>query len=290
MGPTAQVGRCRADRWAMPTRPPTRRRRTPVPIVLGAAALALAVLLGLAEAAGAADPLPPPSPPSASGAATAAVTGPVTSANARYIADAYQTLLGRPADDAGLDYQLARLAAGGDRSREAMAWSLAFSPEGSRLEVNRAYSDLLGRAPDDGGATYWTAHLQGHGVVDLRVLLLASDELRLRSGGGTDTGWIGALYTAVLGRGPDGAGQQYWLGRLQAGVPRALVAASIYQSDEALGRRVQALYSEILSRGATGAEQTAGVAAIRATDERNLRARLVASDEAFEPYLTGVLP
>lgn len=280
----------------MPTRPPNRHRRTPPPTLLGAVALALAllVLLGLADAAGAADPpaptRPPPAAPAAAGAATAAVTGPVTSANARYITDAYQTLLGRAADDAGLDYQLARLAAGGDRSREAMSWSLAFSPEGSRLEVNRAYSDLLGRSPDDAGATYWTAHLQGHGVVDLRVLLLASDELRLRSGGGTDTGWIGALYTAVLGRGPDSDGQQYWLGRLQAGVPRALVAASIYQSDEALGRRVQALYTEILSRGATGAEQTAGVAVIRATDERNLRARLIASDEAFEPYLTGVLP
>ncbi len=277
----------------MPTCSPARRRRTPAPpTLLGAAALALAVLLTPVAAAGAAE-TPPTAPVAAgpaAGAVTAAVTGPVTSANARYIADAYQALLGRPADDAGLDYQLTRLAAGGDRSREAMAWSLAFSPEGSRLEVNRAYSDLLGRAPDDTGATYWTAHLQGHGVVDLRVLLLSSDELRLRSGGGTDTGWIGALYTAVLGRGPDGPGQQYWLGRLQAGVPRALVAASIYQSDEALGRRVQALYTEILGRGATGTEQTGGVATIRATDERNLRARLIASDEAFEPYLTGVLP
>ncbi len=287
----------------MPTRSPARRRRTPAPpTLLGAAALALAVLLGPVGAAGATETPPAPPIPAgtaagstagtgpAAGAVTAAVTGPVTSANARYITDAYQSLLGRPADDAGLDYQLARLAAGGDRSREAMAWSLAFSPEGSRREVIRAYSDLLGRSPDDAGATYWTTHLQGHGVVDLRVLLLASDELRLRSGGGTDTGWIGALYTAVLGRGPDGAGQQYWLGRLQAGVPRALVAASIYQSDEALGRRVQALHTEILGRGATGAEQTGGVATIRATDERNLRARLIASDEAFEPYLTGVLP
>ncbi|MEZ5411463.1 MAG: DUF4214 domain-containing protein [Acidimicrobiales bacterium] len=284
----------------MPTRPPNRRHRIPAPpSFLGAAALALAVLLGPVAAAGAADSPPPPAAagtgPAAgsgpgAGAVVAAVTGPVTSANARYVADAYQTLLGRPADDAGLDYQLARLAAGGDRSREAMAWSLAFSVEGSGLEVDRAYTDLLGRAPDSAGATYWTAHLQGHGVVDLRVLLLASDELRLRSGGGTDSGWVGALYSAVLGRGPDSAGEQYWLGRLQAGVPRALVAASIYQSDEALGRRVQALYSEILSRAASGAEQTAGVAVIRATDERNLRAHLIASDEAFEPYLSGVLP
>ncbi|MDH5288884.1 MAG: DUF4214 domain-containing protein [Acidimicrobiia bacterium] len=278
----------------MPTRPPNRRHRTPAaPSLLGAAALTLAVLLGPVAAAGAAEP---PSPADAAGTAPAtgavigAVSGPVTSANARYVADAYQTLLGRPADDAGLDYQLARLAAGGDRSREAMAWTLAFSTEGSRLEVDRAYSDLLGRAPDSAGATYWTAHLQGHGVVDLRVLLLASDELRLRSGGGTDTGWVGALYTAVLGRGPDSPGLQYWLGRLEAGVPPALVAASIYQSDEALGRRVQALYAEILGRAATGSEQMGGVATIRATDERNLRARLIASDEAFEPYLTGVLP
>jgi hypothetical protein len=217
------------------------------------------------------------------------VTGPVTSANASFVSATYQYLLGRAADTAGLDYHLARIASGGDRSRETFAFALAFSVEGSRREVVRAYGDLLGRAPDAAGESYWTAHLQGHGVVDLRVLLLASDEYRLVNGGGDGT-WIDALYRDLLGRAPDPGGRQYWLARAQAGVPRALIAASVYIGDEALGRRVQALYQDTLGRTASAGELAGASAYIRRSDERNQRARLVASDEAFEPFLQAALP
>jgi Domain of unknown function (DUF4214) len=214
--------------------------------------------------------------------------GPISTATARYIADTYQVLLGRAADGTGIGYNLARLVAGGDRTREAFAYGLAFSPEGSRREVVWAYRDLLGRAPDEAGADYWTAHLQGHGVVDLRVLLAASDEYHNRAGA-TAAGWIESLYEDLLGRPVDSTGWSYWQEQTQAGLPRALVAASIYQSDESLGRRVEALYTDVLGRPASAGERVEGVDFVRANDERNLRARLVGSNEAYAPYITEAL-
>lgn len=215
-------------------------------------------------------------------------TGPVTSANARFIVDGYQDLLGRTADTSGLDFHLSRLAAGGDRSRKAFTYSLLFSVEGSRGEVTRAYGDLLGRAPEAAGQSYWTDHLQGHGVLDLRVLLLASQEYHNRAGG-NDRAWIEALYADVLGRSADASGLAYWLERTQAGTPRALIAAAIYQGDESLARRAIAYYQEILSRSPSANERQGAIDTIRRVGERGLRAELLASDEAYETYLQAAL-
>ncbi|MEL6981733.1 MAG: DUF4214 domain-containing protein [Actinomycetota bacterium] len=219
---------------------------------------------------------------------SASYTGPVSSANARFIVEGYQTLLGRQADTSGLDFHLARLAAGGATSRQAFTYSLLFSVEGSRGEVTRAYDDLLDRAPDTEGHAYWTDHLQGRSVLDLRVLLLSSDEYH-NGAGGNDQAWIEALYDDVLDRGADPSGLSYWLERAGAGVPRALIAASIYQSDEALAQRAVAHYQEVLSRSPSTAERSAAVDTIRQAGERVLRAQLLASDEAYEDYLQAAL-
>jgi hypothetical protein len=252
------------------------------------AALALAVPLIVTIGAVRVDAQSPDEDSGSGPTTSASYTGPVSSANARFIVDGYQTLLGRQADTSGLDFHLARLSSGGDRSRQAFTYSLLYSVEGSRGEVTRAYGDLLGRAPDTEGHAYWTNHLQGRSVLDLRVLLLASEEYRNRSGG-TDQAWIEALYADVLNRGPDPSGLAYWLERAGAGVARPLIAASIYQSDEALSRRAEAHYQEVLSRAPSTTERSAAVDTIRRIGERGLRAKLLASDEAFESYLQAAL-
>jgi len=261
-------------------RPPARHARS----VLLATVLAAALLAVAAPAAPAAAPEEAPG----GAAPSSALSGPVTSANARFVVAGYQELLGRDPETTGLDFHLARLASGGDRSRGAFTYALAFSVEGSRREVHRAYDDLLDRAPDDTGRAYWTEHLQGHGVLDLRVLLLASEEYRMRAGG-TDGAWVDALYRDILGRAADAPGRAYWLDRTAAGVPRPLIAAGIYLSDEALGRRATAYYQETLGRTPSAAERAGAVDLIRRIGERGLRARLIASDEAFEAHLEAAL-
>ncbi|MEM9566224.1 MAG: DUF4214 domain-containing protein [Actinomycetota bacterium] len=260
-----------------------RRHRT----ATSRAAVAAAVVAALVAVAGV-GPGAAQTPSEQESTTSAAFTGSATSANARFVVDAYQTLLGRDPDTAGLDFHLARLASGGSRSRQAVTYALLFSAEGSRGEVGRAYQDLLDRAPDGPGSDYWTSHLEGNGVVDLRVLLLASDEYRTRAGA-TDQSWIEALYVDVLGRGADASGLAYWTGQASAGVARALIAAAVYQSDEALARRATAYYSEILGRSPSTGERDGAVATIRRIGERGLRAELLASDEAFESSLQAAL-
>lgn len=210
------------------------------------------------------------------------------SANARFVAAGYQQLLGRSADDGGLDFHVSRLAAGGDRTRNAFTYSMLFSVEGSRQEVRRAYLGLLGRSADGPGEDYWTNHLQGHGVLDLRVLLMSSDEY-YRHSGNTDEAWLEALYLDVLGRGSDDSGRQYWLNIIDSGIARPLVVAGLYLSDEALGRRVDAYYQEALDRTPTTEERSAAIDTIRRQGERGLRAEIWASDEVFEQYLQAAL-
>ena len=165
---------------------------------------------------------------------------------------------------------------------------LLFSAEGSRQEVQRAYTELLGRGPDPAGADYWTNHLQGRGVLDLRVLLLSSDEYHARAGG-TDAAWLDAVYRDVLDRPIDTAGLAYWGDLAARGVARPLIVAGIYLSDEALGRRVDAYYSEALGRTPAASERSGAIKIVRSQGERALRAMVWASDERFERYLSSVI-
>ena len=219
---------------------------------------------------------------------SATFTGTATSANARFVVAGYQQLLGRAADTGGLDFHVGRLAAGGDRTRHAFTYAMLFSVEGSRQEVRRAYQGLLGRNADAVGEDYWTNHLQGHGVLDLRVLLMSSDEY-YRYSGDTDTDWLEALYLDVLGRGSDQEGLEYWLDVLNSGVPRQLVVAGMYLSDEALGNRVDAYYQESLGRAPNETERAGAISTIRQHGERGLRAEIWASDEVYESYLQAAL-
>lgn len=264
-------------------RQPERRRTRPAAV---AAVIALTISLLAAVPAGAA--LDQPLTEDTSSVHASAFGGTANSANARFVVATYPKLLGRDADVAGVDFHLSRLISGGDRSRQTFTYSLLFSTEGSRQEVIRAYDDLLDRAADATGESYWTDHLQGHGVLDLRVLLMASDEYYDRAGG-TNTAWIEALYQDVLGRASDPSGLTYWLGLADAGVARPLIVAGLYLSEEALGRRVAAYYTEALSRSPLADEQADGIAYIRAHGERQLRSKIWASDEIFEQYLDAAL-
>lgn len=262
--------------------------RTPL-FVLAAIAAALALLLVLPPPAVAANTgVNDRQTEGQSGNSAAAFSGTANSANARFVVATYQQLLGRTADEAGLDFHLGRLASGGDQSRQRFTYALLFSNEGSGQEVGRAYGDLLSRGADVTGASYWTNHLQGHGVLDLRVLLMASDEYRARAGV-DNTAWIESLYLDVLGRSSDPSGMLYWLSLADGGTPRPLIVAGMYLSDEALGLRVDAYYQEALSRLPSATERAAGITDIRTTGERQLRSKIWASDEVFEQYLVAAL-
>lgn len=213
------------------------------------------------------------------------------SANARWITDLYDETLGRSPAESEVDFWVSRLAGGGAESRVQAARQFVYSPEGSGIEVDRAYVDLLGRTPEAGGHTFWTNFLQSNPVTVLRSNLISSDEYYGTSGG-TNSAWLNVLYEQVLERSVDAGGLAYWNARLQAGEPRWIIVWSIYLSPEALGNRADAYAQEILDRPLTPTERADAVDLIKAEDERAFRAQLLATDEAFEPYLeaVGLLP
>ena len=205
------------------------------------------------------------------------------SANEDWLRNAYTEILGRPADDGGLDFWLGRLAADGDEARTEVARQMAFSVEGARGEVVRAYADLLDRQPDAAGLAYWTDFLQGEPATVLRSLLIASEERQLRAG--SRTAWLDGVYREILGRDADDAGRAFWFGQLDAGLAPLLVVLEIYVSEEGINRRVDQIHQESLGRAATTAEIAESRTLLIASGERALRARLLASDEAFEVFV-----
>lgn len=254
-----------------------------IPVAVVVAIMVTTASLALGATAAAAAPERSPSEPN-----TAVFSGTANSANARFVVAGYQQLLGREADTGGLDFHISRMTAGGDRTRKAFTYSMLFSVEGSRQEVRRAYLGLLGRSADTTGEDYWTAHLQGHGVLDLRVLLMSSDEY-FRYSGDNAASWIEALYLDILGRGSDADGLEYWLDQMNEGVARPLIVAGLYLSDESLGRRVDSYFQESLGRSPSDSERTASIGTIRREGERGLRAEIWSSDEVYEQYLNAAL-
>ncbi len=214
--------------------------------------------------------------------------GVASSANARWLVAIYDQTFLRPADNAGLDHWLSRVVAGGDRSRLAVVRSFLNSEEGSRGEATRAYAEILGRSPDPAGLAYWTDYLRDHPVTTLRFLHLASDEY-YSVAGGSDRDFVISLYQQLLFRAPDEAGLEYQIGLLERGVPRWDVVKGIYVSPESLSNRVTAYFQEILGRVPSAAEVSIGTGLIVADDERAVRAWLLASDEAFDPFVAEAL-
>ncbi len=187
-----------------------------------------------------ATPMASPTPPPPSNAC-ASYTG-----NSAFLCSTYEDLLGRAPDSGGLAYWNALLSAG--TSRSTVAYDIATSPEGRGDLVAGYYEAYLGRAPDAGGLSYWVAQLAG-GATDQTVAagFLGSSEFYTDSGG-TQAGFVTALYADLLGRAPDSGGLSYWEAQLSSGATQSAVAAAILSSTEYRTDFVTALYADLLGR------------------------------------------
>jgi len=94
--------------------------------------------------------------------------------DAAWIADLYDELLERPADQAGAAYWVGQLAAGTPRRQAALAFYQSLE---SRLtRVTGLYQALLGRDPDVAGRAHWAGVLADGHDLRLSVDLATSDE------------------------------------------------------------------------------------------------------------------
>lgn len=154
-------------------------------------------------------------------------------------------LLDRPATE----QELVAATFAFDRGTERRTFTRATldSLEHRELLVDEAFQRYLGRGVDPAGLAYWAEQLRRISIPQLHARLLASPEV-FRKAGGTNAGYVAALYPLVHGRAVDPSGLAFWTGRLDRGQSRASVATAQLTSRESARRTVVAAYDDLLGR------------------------------------------
>ncbi len=114
--------------------------------------------------------------------------------------------------------------------------------------VNGFYPRFLGRQADEGGIQYWL-NAMAHGVSEPQVLagIVGSGEFFATQGGGTNAGYVNALYAKVLNRTAGASEVNYYVSRLNAGTGRADIAAGFINSTEYRTILIQEWYDHYLT-------------------------------------------
>jgi uncharacterized protein DUF4214 len=230
---------------------------------------------GMVDAASAIDPSTLPPPPSGGGGGVVTVSGgpqlvpngssgddlqnAILSTNDYYsaqggtlgafVAGLYRSLLGREADPPGFNYFVSLLQGG--MSRSQLIKIIQGTDEAKRTEVARWYHILgfpgsIGDLKADPGVMHWAGMLDT-GVSDDNVLnaILATNDFLVMHGG-TAISFVTGLYHALLGRDPDPAGLNYFVGLYQAGMSRTDLIRVLQNSFEARRTEVARWYQDEL--------------------------------------------
>jgi hypothetical protein len=176
--------------------------------------------------------------------------------NANYMEALYRSILGRNADSGGLA-NWTNLLASGTLSRLEVAQAIQNSPEHLTQEVTAFYQTLLGRGPDAAGLQNWVQQLEG-GMREEQVAFYFLSSPEYLSQG--DKHFIDALYTSLLGRTFDSAGEATWLNALgddasgnpthSASLTHQQVITDFLYSEESLSRLTEGYYEVFLQRQA----------------------------------------
>jgi hypothetical protein len=171
------------------------------------------------------------------------------SANQKFVNQVYLDLLHRPADLTGLLYWTAVINTG--TTREQVVLSIEASQEYRADVVQDLYQTYLHRSADAVGLSGFV-NVLGQGGTDEQVAagLIGSAEYFQNRGGGTNDGFLDALYLDALHRAVDAGARAVFDQQLAAGVSRAQVAAGILASGEYRQDLVQSFFQQFLHRTA----------------------------------------
>jgi uncharacterized repeat protein (TIGR01451 family) len=210
----------------------------------------------------------------------------VDALNRFFVDQVFRDLLGRPADATGLAFWSGMLDQGAV-SPTQVALAVENSPEYLGDEVDAAFRELLHRPADPASRSGGAAFLAAGGTVpQLDTVLAGSGEYVQSRGGGTNGGFLNALYADALGRAMDPVGLAFWTQQLSQGLSPAQVAATVFGSAEHDARVVQGLYQQFLRRPADPVGLNFMVTALlQGARQEQVAALLMGSDE----YLLGRL-
>lgn len=217
--------------------------------------------------------------------ASVAPTCPVVPTEERFVHAAYFDILDRLSDDGGEAFFADRLRAGA--ARASVPRSLTGSREYRNLVIDQLHRTYLERPAGAGEKILYGALLRNDQRLTVESSILATGEY-YTSAGGTDGGFVDALYADVLARPADAGGRAFYLARLAGGQSHTQVARALLASTEGRGARVRSLYLEYLRRPA----DTAGLAywtdrISSGTSVESFIVSLVASSEYEAKGLSG---
>jgi hypothetical protein len=173
----------------------------------------------------------------------------VFTANELVVEHIYGDLLGRACDPIGRMYWSSQLDTGAMTPMD-VALGIQASTEYCTNVVQGLYQELLGRAADPYGFDTFMAFLGAGGTArQVEALILGSPEYYQAHGGSND-GFLTALYGDVLHRAPDPYGMQVYGAALASGMTPQQVAEVVFSSGEYQQAAVQDLYGQLLHRAA----------------------------------------
>jgi len=177
----------------------------------------------------------------------------MSNADEQWLNAVYEDVLGRPIDSQALQNFETEISDG--FSLGQIAYQIVTSPESCQDLVTSWYVQYLGRTPDSGELTTLAGALSGGTTVEqVEADILGSPEY-FQNAGGTDTGFVTALYHQLLNRSPTGSETTDWVAALQSQqTSTSQVALDILTSSEYIGDEITALYAKFLGRAPTGAE------------------------------------
>jgi len=170
--------------------------------------------------------------------------------NQKFVAQVYCDLFERTVDPVGLSYWNGFLSGGTSRSQVVFDIEFALPNEYQTIVVQSLYHQYLHRAADPLGLQNGIAFLNGGGTNEqLATLLIASPEFFMLAGG-TNAGFLNALYLDALGRPIDPTAAANLGAFLAQGGSRAVVASGVLHSLEYQTKLVEGYYEEFLRRPA----------------------------------------
>jgi uncharacterized repeat protein (TIGR01451 family) len=201
--------------------------------------------------------------------------------NAQFLAHLYGALLHRQPDALGWATWCDFLDNGGSRAQVVLGFER--SPEYLGDQVDSVYARMLHRTADAAGRSYFLNFLESGGTIEqMDTRIAGSPEYFQTRGGGTNAGFLAALYQDGLARAVDAAGLAYWSKALTSGSNRGQVAAAIFSSTEYETDLVNNAYTSFLGRPADSAGLSYWVGQLLAgVRDESVIAGILASDEYF---------
>lgn len=199
-------------------------------------------------------------------------------AEASFVKAAYADVLGRSPGAGEVSGWTALLAGGTPRS--AVASGFNNSDEYRLHMIDTAYLDVLSRPSESGGRLSWLNGMRSGALQpdDVHRIFLSTDEFYATKGGGTDAGYIQALYADIVGRPAVASEVTYWVGRLQQ-LGRAGVVNGFWFAAETINRQASELFTDFLGRTASTSEVATWASMIRGSGLTGSRNSIMSSAE-----------